>query len=154
MTPTHHSCPETLKSQLFNPTHGDTHGSARPRGKVSKLWSACPACAPWAAAASLAFSSGLSCSIVPMTGSSRARSLPGFRRMNCSSTFFRYSRLAADCSRAWFLSSRLISLFRSWCQRKECRRVNTADWRNAVFFLFPEMPPKWQQRSDQAGRKE
>lgn len=68
------------------------------------------------------FSSGLSCSMVSTTGNSRARSLPGFSKMNCSSTFFRYSRLAADFSRSWFRSSRLTSLFRSWCQRSERRK--------------------------------
>ena len=75
-------------------------------------------CPPWAAAASRVFSSGLSCSMVSTTGNSRARSLPGFSRMNCSSTFFRYSRLAADFSRSWFRSSRLTSLFRSWLSEK------------------------------------
>ena len=98
-------------------------------------------CPPWAAAASRVFSSGLSCSMVSTTGNSRARSLPGFSRMNCSSTFFRYSRLAADFSRSWFRSSRLTSLFRSWCQRSEGKGVNMKD-EHCVSFFSPEMPLK------------
>lgn len=68
---------------------------------------------PWAIAASLLFSSGLSCNIVWMTGKSACLSLPDCRKMNCSRTFFRYSRLATLFSRSWFRSRRRSSLFSS-----------------------------------------
>lgn len=68
---------------------------------------------PWAIAASLVFSSGLSCNIVWMTGKSACLSLPDCRKMNCSRTFFRYSRLATLFSRSWFRSRRRSSLFNS-----------------------------------------
>lgn len=82
--------------------------------------------APWAMAASRLFSSGLSCSMVWMTGSSAWRSLPERRKMNCSSTFFRYSRLATDFSRSWLRSSRRTSLFRS------CRESQSSDRRTGA----------------------
>lgn len=69
---------------------------------------------PCAIAASLLFSSGLSCSIVWMTGNRACLSLPDRRKMNCRSTFFRYSRLATLFSRSWFRSRRRSSLFNNW----------------------------------------
>lgn len=68
---------------------------------------------PWAIATSFPFSSGLSCNMVSITGSSRSFSLPDFRNMNCNRTFFKYSRLATDFSLSWFLSNLLISFLRS-----------------------------------------
>lgn len=68
---------------------------------------------PWAIATSFPFSSGLSCNIVSITGSSLSFSLPDFRNMNCNRTFFKYSRLATDFSLSWFLSNLLISFLRS-----------------------------------------
>lgn len=103
---------------------------------------------PWATAASFPFSSGLSCNIVSITGRSLSFSLPGFRKMNCSKTFFKYSRLATDFSRSWFLSNLLISLLRSWCWRNELKmsfrsfRLNMAGWTYALFFSSSRNAPK------------
>lgn len=66
---------------------------------------------PCAIAASLIFSSGLSCSIVWITGKSACLSLPDRKKMNCRRTFFRYSRLATLFSLSWFRSRRRTSLF-------------------------------------------
>lgn len=66
---------------------------------------------PCAIAASLLFSSGLSCSIVWITGKSACLSLPDRKKMNCRRTFFRYSRLATLFSLSWFRSRRRTSLF-------------------------------------------
>lgn len=74
---------------------------------------------PWAIATSFPFSSGLSCNMVSITGSSRSFSLPDFRNMNCNRTFFKYSRLATDFSLSWFLSNLLTSFLRScrWAKK-------------------------------------
>lgn len=125
--------PQMWKSQLSNPryvydksnpsepnvnrkmshAHSDSHARAMVSAKDHVLVSVSHH-TPWATVASFPFSSGLSCSIVSITGRSLSLSLPGFRKMNRSRTFFKYSRLATDFSRSWFLSSLLISLLRSW----------------------------------------
>lgn len=81
---------------------------------------------PWAIAASLLFSSGLSCNIVWMTGKSACLSLPDCRKINCSRTFFRYSKLATLFSRSWFRSRRRSSLFNSYQNKhlQVCNRNN------------------------------
>uniref|UniRef100_A0A8C6S873 Transmembrane protein 223 n=1 Tax=Neogobius melanostomus TaxID=47308 RepID=A0A8C6S873_9GOBI len=53
--------------------------------------------------------------MVWITGRSACLSLPDRRKMNCSRTFFRYSRLATLFSLSWFLSRRRISAGHGLC---------------------------------------